>query len=839
MTNRFTEKAQHALEAALREATRLGHTYVGSEHLLLGLLADHTSISYTVLTGRGVEAENICRALVDLSGEGRDSHVTPADMTPRMRKILTAAGTLARRYGRALVGSEHLLFALLSVGDCVAIRLLSSLGIDTDALRRDASAYLTASLCKDDATPQGEEEAAGAARPARRNDTRPRNERERKDAEPASPESIPGAPTLSRYGKDLTAAARAGLIDPVIGREAETERLIQILTRRQKNNPCLVGEPGVGKTAVVEGLAKRLADGKVPDALQGHMIVTVDIPGMLAGAKYRGEFEERLKSVMAEVSRLPSVILFIDEMHTIVGAGAAEGAVDAANILKPALARGEIHVIGATTETEYRLHIEKDAALERRFQAVTVTEPDEKAALAILRGLRSRYEAHHGLLITEEAIEAAVTLSIRYLPDRHLPDKALDLLDEAASRRRLAAIPRAKDDASNEASVLAEAKESALRAGDLAEAARIATKEKAILSDAQEKDSDLHIESAESVPPVQVSGEDVAAVLTQWTGIPVSRLMDSESERLGRLEKDLSDVVVGQSAAISGIARAIRRSRLGLSDPRRPIGSFLFTGPSGVGKTALCRALSASLFGDERALIRFDMSEYMEKHSVSRLIGSPPGYVGHEEGGRLTEQVRRRPYSVLLFDEIEKAHPAIFDLLLQVLDNGMLTDSTGRHVDFRNTVIILTSNLGSDSSSHRSVGFGTSEQTSADLDRLKAMTAVRETFRPEFLNRLDAIIPFSPLSHDHAREITKRILNELAERARTPGLTLLYDNDVVAHIVSNGFEAASGARSLHRAAVQMVEDPLTSALISGELRAGDCVRLTVRDGKIVLEKENQ
>ncbi len=837
MTNRFTEKAQHALEAALREATHLGHTYVGSEHLLLGLLADRASISYNVLAARGVESEAICRALVELSGEGNDSHVTPADMTPRVRKILTAAGTLARRYGRVLVGSEHLLFALLSVGDCVAIRLLASLGTDVDALRRDTSAYLNCRPNTEE-TATHEEETLTSSRPARRGEGRTRNERERKENDPSTIETIPGAPTLSRYGKDLTAAARAGLIDPVIGREAETERLIQILTRRQKNNPCLVGEPGVGKTAVVEGLARRLVDGQVPDALRGHVIVTVDIPGMLAGAKYRGEFEERLKSVMAEVARLPSVILFIDEVHTIVGAGAAEGAVDAANILKPALARGEIHVIGATTETEYRLHIEKDAALERRFQAVTVNEPDADAALAILRGLRPRYESHHGLSITDEALQAAVALSVRYLPDRHLPDKALDLLDEAAARRRLAALPHTGEQTNENEGEFARAKEAALRTGDLAEAARLAAEERASCAN-QARATETFEKEVSAATNLHVTEEDIAAVLTQWTGIPVSRLMEDESERLGRLEEDLGRIVVGQAAAIAGVARAIRRSRLGLSDPRRPIGSFLFTGPSGVGKTALCRALSATLFGDERALIRFDMSEYMEKHSVSRLIGSPPGYVGHEEGGRLTEQVRRRPYSVLLFDEIEKAHPAIFDLLLQVLDDGTLTDSTGRHVDFRNTVIILTSNLGSGASSHRSVGFGTSGETTADFERSKAMAAVRESFRPEFLNRLDAVIPFSPLSPDNAREIAERILFDLAERARTPGLNLLYDEEVIAHIASRGFEAVGGARSLHRAAVEMVEDPLTTALIRGELRAGDCVRLIVRDGVVALEKENR
>ena len=639
MTNRFTIRAQNALNGALREASSLGHTYIGSEHLLLGLLGEKDGIASKLMTARGVETEKFRKAVVDLSGMGAESRLSPADMTPRVRKIILDSATEASRCGQSYVGTEHLLLALLDEPDCVAVRILESTGISPDELRRDIIGFLASAPTVGTASEAYQRDMSRNG-DRNRDDLPSQDTRKGRHARPeddADEHSIPGMPTLSKYGRDLTAKAKSGKLDPIIGRETETDRLIRILSRRQKNNPCLIGEPGVGKTAVVEGLAQRIVEGNVPEPLRERSIVTLDIPGMIAGAKYRGEFEDRLKSIMNEVRKHPSVILFIDELHTIVGAGAAEGAVDAANILKPALARGEMRVIGATTLDEYRLHIEKDAALERRFQAVTVGEPSEDEALSILMGLRPKYEAHHKMKITDEAIRAAVELSVRYIPDRYLPDKAIDLMDEAAASLRISSLTAPPDLKQLEADLasVAREKEEAIKAQEFERAAQLRD-----LEITQKHAFDEAKAAWEQRPRNQnqesgtVTPEDIADVVTEWTGIPVSRLLESESERLLHLEDQLKERVIGQENAIAAVAGAIRRGRLGLKDPRRPIGSFIFLGQTGVGKTELSRALAATVFGSEKELIRFDMSEYMEKHSVSRLVGSPPGYVGHESSCR-------------------------------------------------------------------------------------------------------------------------------------------------------------------------------------------------------------
>lgn len=856
MLNRFTTRAQNALTAAQREASELGHTYIGSEHLLLGLLAENASIASRLLSARGVDVGRVRAAVIDLSGEGAESRVSPADMTPRTRKIIEEAAVESRRAGQSYVGTEHLLLALLLEGDCVAVRILDTVGAPIDDLHRDVAAFIAS---PPSATTEGYREDSRSSRPSSRWDDERRDGR--KSARRSSDNEREGrergrlsrVPTIARYGRDLTEQARQGQLDPIIGREAETDRVIEVLSRRQKNNPCLIGEPGVGKTAVVEGLAQRIADGNVPESLRDRVIVTLDIPGMIAGAKYRGEFEERLKTVMAEARREPTVILFIDELHTIVGAGAAEGAVDAANILKPALARGEMQIIGATTVEEYRRHIERDAALERRFRAVMVGEADEEVATRILFGLRPRYEAHHKLSISDEAIRAAVSLSVRYMPDRFLPDKAIDLLDEAAARRRMATLT-APDDLKALESALAAVereKEEAIKAQEFERAAALRDEEvsrRAAYDEARAAWTGRADNEATISPEVSlsVSAEDIADIVTDRTGIPVSRLMEEESERLARLEETLQARVVGQDAAIASLSRAIRRGRLGLTDPRRPIGSFIFLGPTGVGKTEITRALAAALFGSERALVRFDMSEYMEKHSVSRLIGSPPGYVGHEEGGQLTEQIRRRPYAVLLFDEMEKAHPDVLNLLLQVLDDGVLTDAQGRRVEFRNTVIILTSNLGADDRFHKAVGFGsggTAQETESARDRDRMLAALKESLPPEFINRVDEVVVFARLGAEDAKKITSLLLDEFCARVQASGIELSISDEVVELVAKEGFDPQYGARPLRRAVVRLVEDSLAGEMMSGRVPPSretadresvkTCVRGEVEDGTVV------
>ncbi len=817
MNNRFTAKAQNALNNALRIAAALGHTYIGSEHLLLSLAAEGEGVAAKLLAARGITPDDIQRVLVETAGQGTMSHVTPTDMTPRTKRILEASAVESEKCGQNYIGTEHLLLALLSERDSVAVQILEELGISADDLKNDVIAFLNDSP------------AAGK---------REKGARENGEAKGV----LAKTPSLANYGRDLTEMARTGKLDPIIGRDTETERVIQILSRRQKNNPCLIGEPGVGKTAVVEGLAEKIVNGSVPENLKNKSIVTLDVAGMIAGAKYRGEFEERLKSIMEEVRKNPDIILFIDEIHTIVGAGAAEGAVDAANILKPALARGEMQVIGATTIAEYRAHIEKDAALERRFQSVMVGEPTPEESVAILKGLRDKYEAHHKLKISDEAIEAAVNLSKRYIADRFLPDKAIDLVDEAASKLRISAhtSPEGLKETEQRIATLKREKEEAISAQDFEKAAKLRDEEK----NAEEAYQKAKTEWENEVKgqALTVTATDIADVVTQWTGIPVSRLMEEESERLLHLEELLGKRVIGQDAAVSAVAKAIRRGRMGLKDPKRPIGSFIFLGPTGVGKTELTKALAELLFGDPNAMIRLDMSEYMEKHSVSKLIGSPPGYVGYEEGGQLTEKIRRRPYSVVLFDEIEKAHPDVFNILLQVLEDGVLTDSQGRKVDFKNTILIMTSNVGASAltgPAKGTLGFSEKpeEENTEKVAHDRVMDALKATFRPEFLNRIDDIIIFNRLTEEDIKKIAHLMLSEVGARIHDLGIEITFDDSVAALMAKEGFDAVYGARPLRRAIVRLVEDPFSGEMLEGKIKAGDKVNAVEKDGKVEFLKE--
>ena len=810
---RFTQKAQNVLNNALSYARELGHTYIGSEHILLGLVGESDSVAAKILEARGADFEKLKNAVVEIAGAGVQSNVSAADMTPRTKHIIEASSLEALQLRQNYIGTEHLLLALLSERDCVGVKLLEECGISLTDVRSDLSAYLGGN--------RGEGSLSG----------------DRKENGQKSASS--NTPTLTNHGRDLTALAKEGKIDPIIGRDNETERVVQILSRRTKNNPCLIGEPGVGKTAVVEGLAQRIVDGNVPETLRDKKIITLDIPSMIAGAKYRGEFEERMKSVMEEVAKNPDIILFIDEIHTIIGAGAAEGAVDAANILKPALARGEMQVIGATTISEYRKHIEKDAALERRFQSVLVGEPSPEEAIGILKGLRDKYEAHHKVKITDEAINAAVELSRRYIADRYLPDKAIDLIDEAASRLRISAHTSPPDLRELEESMkkLSHEKEEAISAQDFERAAKLRDDEKALKEQYEAAKSGW--EKSQSDQKLEVGENEIADVVTQWTGIPVSKLLEAESEKLLHLEEDLKKRVIGQDSAVEAISRAIRRGRMGLKDPRRPIGSFIFLGPTGVGKTELTKALAAIMFGDDNAMIRLDMSEYMEKHSVSKLIGSPPGYVGFEEGGQLTEKIRRHPYSVVLFDEIEKAHPDVFNIMLQVLEDGILTDSQGRRVDFKNTIIIMTSNVGAAAmSGSRSLGF--SDATDADNDKkasdARVMNALKQTFRPEFINRIDDIIIFNKLTEENIEEIASIMLAEVGKRISDLGVTVEFDKSVVTLVSHEGFDETYGARPLRRAIVRMVEDSFSTEMLEGNIKAGDKVKAVEKDSKIAYEK---
>ena len=779
----FTEKANKALNLAIESAQDLGQTYIGSEHILLGLCKENSGVAYTALRDSGVTAEKL-EAMMD--SDSGVTTLTPNDFTPRTKRVMQTAVMYSARTGSGYVGTEHLLIALLSDRDSYAIRYLRALGVTPQTIADHMSASL-------ENQQQGGFENNGSA-PSAEGDSK----------------------ALDSFSRDLTKAAKNGEIDPVIGRDEEIKRIIQILSRRTKNNPCLIGEPGVGKTAIAEGLALKIANGEVPEHLRDKRVVALDLTGMIAGTKYRGEFEDRIKNAIDEVKKSKNIILFIDELHTIIGAGAAEGSADAANILKPSLARGDFQVIGATTLEEYRKYIEKDAALERRFQPVKVGEPSEEDAIEILKGLRDRYEAHHKVKISDEAIEAAVKLSSRYIADRYLPDKAIDLVDEAASKVRLNALtyPNEIKDLEAELEQLESEKTAAINEQDFERAAQLRDEQKNI-SEQLEKAKSGWEESTKETDH-EVSAEDIAAIVSAWTNIPVVELTREESDRLLNMEKILHERVIGQDEAVSAVSRAIRRGRVGIKDPKRPIGSFIFLGPTGVGKTELCKALAQAMFGDENAMLRLDMSEYMEKHTVSRLVGSPPGYVGYDEGGQLTEAVRRKPYSVVLFDEIEKAHPDVFNMLLQILEDGRLTDSQGRTVDFKNTIIIMTSNVGARRITEHAnaLGFDGNNDAKKDVDvRELVLGELKQVFRPEFLNRVDDIIVFNKLTKPEIEQIARLMLNTLTKRLESLGVKISFTDKAVEKIADEGFDDTYGARPLRRAIVTNIEDKLSEQML--------------------------
>ena len=816
--NKFTPRAEESLRLAQEAAQDMGHDYVGCEHLLLGLLREEEGIAHRVLTEYGLTDEMISGILRHNVGQGTSGDAPSQGLTPRAKSVIELAVGESHRMGAGYIGTEHLLMGLLREGSNMAVRILRTVGVDPRKMYASVQQKLSESsphtVTSGTSTPNKENKKTGK--------------------------------TLEEFTRDLTEAARQGKLDPVIGRDKEIQRVVQILSRRTKNNPVLIGEPGVGKTAIAEGLAQRIASADVPEELLNKKLLSLDLSGMVAGTKYRGEFEERIKNALDEVKKDGNVILFIDELHTIVGAGSAEGAVDAANILKPALSRGEIRVIGATTLNEYRKYIEKDAALERRFQPVTVGEPSAEDTVAILKGLRDKYEAHHKLTITDEALEAAVSLSRRYINDRFLPDKAIDLMDEAASQVRMKAESASPDLKSLEEKIAAlhREKAEAITAQDYEKAAQLRDIEKNYTDQVEIERDNWRRKLSQNRGTV--TADDIANVVAGWTGIPVNRLTEDESLRLLRLEETLHQRVVGQDEAVTAVARAIRRGRVGLKDPKRPIGSFLFLGPTGVGKTELCKALAEAMFGDENAMIRIDMSEYMERHTVSRLVGSPPGYVGHEEGGQLTEKVRRKPYSVVLFDEIEKAHEDVWNILLQILEDGIVTDSQGRRVDFKNTVIVMTSNVGAKNitaAENAPLGFdGSEKQKEADeaarFARIRdaVMAELKRTFKPEFLNRIDETIVFRQLTEEDIVKIAHRMLSVTGKRMAQQGITLVSDEDAVAALAKDGFDAEYGARPLRRSIQNTVEDAVAEQMLEGTLKSGDTAKVTLRDGKVVVEK---
>ena len=817
MMYKFTKRAEKAIEYANRIALEFGHNYIGTEHLLYGLLKEGSGVASKVLENQGITPEQIEEQIDALVGKNEEiGEEEILGFTPRTKRVIETAFIEAKKLGSDFIGTEHLLIGIMREGDSVAVRILLNLNVNPQKLYNEIVKVLN----DDESILNEEKKSTNSKVGASYNQTQ----------------------TLNQYGTDLTKRAIEGKLDPVIGRKNEIERVIQILSRRMKNNPCLIGEPGVGKTAVVEGLAQKIVAGDVPESLKDKRVVTLDITSMVAGAKYRGDFEDRIKKCLNEVKKAKDVILFIDEIHTIVGAGSAEGAVDAANILKPLLARGEIQLIGATTLNEYRKYIEKDSALERRFSPVTVTEPSSEDTLKILEGIKDKYEAHHNVKITEEAMKAAVDLSVRYINDRFLPDKAIDLIDEAASKVRMRAytVPDSLKKLEEEISAISKEKEEAVRSQDFEKAATLRDKEHEA-KDKLEKEKQKW-ESKNSKEVITLTEEDIAEVISSWTRIPVKKLTQDENEKLRNLEKSLHERVVGQNEAVEAVAKAIRRGRVGLKDPNRPIGSFLFLGPTGVGKTELSKALAESLFGNEDSMIRIDMSEYMEGHSVSKLIGSPPGYVGFEEGGQLTEKIRRNPYSVILFDEIEKAHPDVMNMLLQILDDGRLTDSNGRTVNFKNTVIIMTSNIGARLiTDKKTLGFTSKEENKEDKKEYEdikkdVLAELKKEFKPEFINRIDEIIVFHKLQKEEMRQIVDIMLKQVIKRMEVQNIKIKIDDDVKDKIIEKGTDANYGARPLKRTIQNLLEDKIAEAILDGKISKDKEVKIGLnKDGEIEIK----
>lgn len=814
MQKPYTKKAKKAMELAGKSSKMMHHNYIGTEHLLLGLLKEGSGVAAKVLMSMGVEENKIMDLIESLIAPSAGVAILDAEgYSPRTLRVLEAAQNEAERFKSSEIGTEHLLIALIKESDCAAVRLLNTMGVNLQKM------YIETLVAIGEDTALYKEDF--------------------QNGKPVKKKGGDVTPTLSQYSRDLTQLAREGELDPVIGREEEIQRVIQILSRRGKNNPCLIGEPGVGKTAVVEGLAQSIVSGMVPDTVLDKRVLTLDLSGIVAGSKYRGEFEERVKKVLAEVKKAGNILLFIDELHTIIGAGGAEGAIDASNILKPSLARGEIQLIGATTIEEYRKYIEKDAALERRFQPVTVEEPDEEKAVEILKGLRSYYEKHHHVHITDEGIRAAVQLSERYINDRNLPDKAIDLMDEAASKVRLGSFktPKQIREVEFRLKELDDEIEEAVRNLHM-EDAKAAKKEKEELLKLYEKQVKKYHRDADK-KELAVGENEIAEVVASWTKIPVSKLTEQEGQKLAKLEKILHKRVIGQEEAVSAVAKAVRRGRVGLKDPNRPIGSFLFLGPTGVGKTEISKALAEAIFGNEQAMIRVDMSEYMEKHSVSKMVGSPPGYVGYDEGGQLSEKVRRNPYSVILFDEIEKAHPDVFNILLQVLDDGHITDAQGRKVDFKNTIIIMTSNAGAQSIvSPKKLGFGSEEDEKQDYEYMKngVMEEVKRIFKPEFLNRIDETIVFHALTKKDMKQIVTLLSRTLVERCeKQMDIELHIRDSVKAYIVEQAYDPKYGARPLRRMIQNKIEDELAEEILAGKIHRGDTVEVGLKKKEIVFE----
>ncbi len=806
---KFTERAERAITLAQESASQLGHNYVGTEHLLLGLIREGGGIGARVLQNQGVTENKVLKEIDELIGRGEGTETQPLGFTPRTKRVLELSFRESRRMGHSYIGTEHIILGIMREGESVAVRIIMDLGVDPQKLFSEVVKMLN-------------EEAPGAGNAQKAN------------------AGYSSTPTLNQFGRDLTDMAREGKLDPIIGREKEIERVIQILSRRTKNNPCLIGEPGVGKTAIAEGLAQKILDGNVPELLRDRRVVTLDLSSMVAGAKYRGEFEERLKKALEEIRKSGNIIIFIDEMHTIIGAGAAEGAIDASNILKPLLARGEIQVIGATTLDEYRKHVEKDAALERRFQPITVGEPSIEETIGILKGVRDKYEAHHRVKITDKALEAAAMLSARYITDRFLPDKAIDLMDEAASRLRLKTFTAPPDLKELEGKIekLSKEKEESIRSQEFEKAARIRDEEQKLKAELEKQKSEW--QNKNQTETNTVTEEEIADIVSGWTGIPIKSLTEEETERLKKMEEILHKRVVGQDEAVKAISKAIRRGRVGLKDPRRPVGSFIFLGPTGVGKTELTKALAEVLFGNEDAMIRIDMSEYMEKHTVSRLVGSPPGYVGYDEGGQLTEKVRRRPYSVVLFDEIEKAHPEVFNILLQILEDGRLTDAHGRTVDFRNTVIVMTSNVGARLITEpKKLGFAVGEDdTKQRYEDIKSnvMGELKKTFRPEFLNRVDETIVFHQLDQEDIKHIVSLMLEQLQERLKANNFSVTVSDSAKQYIAEKGYDMVYGARPLRRVIQNIIEDKIAENILEGGFKPGDNIKVDLKGEELVVSK---